>query len=505
MSVYDKLASAYRVSCPIVSLTTSDPARSVEAIGAALNKVDTDDKGKPKKNQRTAVVIEWDCVRGLSIGPQPQHPTAQKALSQLTSDEYLPAQLTNAIEKLPEACVLVIHNAHRQLDKVEVVQAIWLCRDKFKANRRMLILLGTSIRIPAELQHDCIELDEPLPSVAELSQKVASVCPESVRPAGQDLTDAAEACVGMSAFAAEQLTALNLSKDGLSTAGVWGDKCRKINETPGLKVVSSQANFSSVAGVDQIKGFLGKILNSPKGPNCIVFIDEIEKSLSGAMGDTSGVSGDQLGVLLQWMQDKRADGAILVGAPGAAKSAIAKAAGGECGKPTIQIDLGAMKGSLVGESETRIREALKVIDSISGGKTLWLATSNNISNLPPELKRRFRFGTWFFDLPTKVERASIWALYTAKYNLPAASEEMLDKEWTGAEIESCCEICDKTGLSLEEAADYIVPVSIQGADQIDRLRTAADGKFLSASVAGPYRKATQPTPEVGSNTRHIEL
>jgi len=156
MSVYDKLASAYRVSCPIVSLTTSDPARSVEAIGAALNKVDTDDKGKPKKNQRTAVVIEWDCVRGLSIGPQPQHPTAQKALSQLTSDEYLPAQLTNAIEKLPEACVLVIHNAHRQLDKVEVVQAIWLCRDKFKANRRMLILLGTSIRIPAELQHDCI-------------------------------------------------------------------------------------------------------------------------------------------------------------------------------------------------------------------------------------------------------------------------------------------------------------------------------------------------------------
>ena len=62
-----------------------------------------------------------------------------------------------------------------------------------------------------------------------------------------------------------------------------------------------------------------------------------------------------------------------------------------------------------------------------------------------------------------------------------------------------------TGLSLEEAADYIVPVSIQGADQIDRLRTAADGKFLSASVAGPYRKATQPTPEVGSNTRHIEL
>ena len=28
---------------------------------------------------------------------------------------------------------------------------------------------------------------------------------------------------------------------------------------------------------------------------------------------------------------------------------------------------------------------------------------------------------------------------------------------------------------------------------------------LSASVAGPYRKATQPTPEVGSNARHIEL
>lgn len=496
MSVYAKLADAYRVSCPIVSLTTSDPAKSVQAIGKALN----------EDSKRSAMVLEWDCVRGLTVNPgQPLYEDAKKAVAKVTSDEYLPQQLLNAIEHMPKSSVLVIHNAHRQLDKPEVMQAVWLCRDSFKANRRMLILLGTSIRVPAELQHDCIELDEPLPTVAELSAKVTDVCPASVRPKGQALTDAAEACVGMSAFAAEQLTALNLSKDGLSTSGVWADKCRKINETPGLKVVSSKANFSSVAGVEQIKGFLGKILNSPKGPNCIVFIDEIEKSLSGAMGDTSGVSGDQLGVLLQWMQDKRADGAILVGAPGAAKSAIAKAAGGECGKPTIQIDLGAMKGSLVGESETRIREALKVIDSISGGKTLWLATSNNISNLPPELKRRFRFGTWFFDLPTRVERASIWSLYTAKYNLPAASDEMLDKEWTGAEIESCCEICDKTGLSLEDASAYIVPVSIQGADQIERLRTAADNRFLSASAPGPYRKTAQAAPEVSGNTREIEL
>lgn len=479
MTIYTKLAAAYRVSCPIVSITTSDPAKTVESIGVALN-----------CDKRSALVIEWDCARGLTVGQQPKFDAAKKAVAKIEATLSLADQLLGFIKGGEPGTILVVHNAHRFLTQAEVVQAVWCCRDALKANRRMLVLLGVGTRIPAELQHDVIELDEPLPTVDELRSKIDELCqsvPEKSRPDGKKLTEAANASIGLSSFAAEQLTALNMSKDGLSTTGVWSDKCAKINETPGLKVVNS-GDFSTVAGVEQIKGFMSKILGSEKGPNCIVFLDEIEKALGGAMGDTSGVSQDQLGVLLQWMQDKRADGCILVGPPGAAKSAFAKACGTEAGKPTIQLDLGGMKGSLVGESEGRIREALKVIDSISGGKTLWLATSNNISNLPPELKRRFKFGTWFFDLPTLDERAAIWALYCGKFDLALPGAELLAREWTGAEIESCCEIADKTGMTVEDAAEYIVPVSISGAEQIERLRSSADGKFLSASCTGVYRK-----------------
>jgi SpoVK/Ycf46/Vps4 family AAA+-type ATPase len=190
------------------------------------------------------------------------------------------------------------------------------------------------------------------------------------------------------------------------------------------------------------------------------------------------------------MQDKRATGTILVGPPGAAKSAVAKAAGSEGGIPTIQLDLGGTKGSLVGQSEAQIREALKVIDAISGGETLWIATCNSLTDLPPELKRRFKLGTWFFDLPDRIERTAIWSLYAAKFGHTdqAQIHRLLDCEWTGAEIESCCEIADSLGITLDQAAAYIVPVAKQAPEAIAKLRAGAEGRFLSASVPGPYTR-----------------
>jgi SpoVK/Ycf46/Vps4 family AAA+-type ATPase len=50
--------------------------------------------------------------------------------------------------------------------------------------------------------------------------------------------------------------------------------------------------------------------------------------------------------------------------PGAAKSAIAKAAGNTAGIPTVAFDLAAMQSSLVGGSGGRLRSALQVVDAI---------------------------------------------------------------------------------------------------------------------------------------------
>jgi hypothetical protein len=312
----------------------------------------------------------------------------------------------------------------------------------------------------------------------------------------ETIESGANAAIGVTAFCAENLASLALSKDhGLQVEELWESKRRKIDQTPGLRVVTQSGGFDKIGGCESYKKFMRAVLSGKAKPKAIVFIDEIEKCLGAAGSDTSGVSQDQLGQLLSWMQDRRATGTILVGPPGAAKSAIAKAAGSEGGVPTIQLDLGATKGSLVGQSEQQIREALKVIQAISGGETLWIATCNSLTELPPELKRRFKLGTWFFDLPDREERKAIWNLYASKYQIndQAAIDRLLDCEWTGAEIETCCETADSLSISLEEASQYIVPVAKQAPDAIAKLRAGAEGRFLSASVPGPYTRRKEAT------------
>jgi hypothetical protein len=65
--------------------------------------------------------------------------------------------------------------------------------------------------------------------------------------------------------------------------------------------------------------------------------------------------------------------------------------------PTLRADLGDMMGSLVGQSQQYIRDFTKVVDSVSGGNAIWVATCNAIDALPAELQARFSLGTYFFD------------------------------------------------------------------------------------------------------------
>jgi hypothetical protein len=174
------------------------------------------------------------------------------------------------------------------------------------------------------------------------------------------------------------------------------------------------------------------------------------------------------------------------------KSAIAKAAGNEGGIPTISLDIGGMKGSLVGQSEKNLREGLKVISAVSGGKALFISTCNKEGNLPPELKRRFSMGTFFCDLPSNVEKEKIWDIYLKKYEI-TDSKLPEDSGWTGAEIKTCCDISWRLGISLQKASEYIVPVYISAKETIEALRSQASGRFISASEPGVYNKETSET------------
>lgn len=483
-----QVSKAFRAGVPLVSITTGDPAATIRSISEQFSGFD-DPVG----------VITWDVVRGARCSKADTK--AVEAIAALPQQDYS-GSLVNFLADLGDLArrqVVIVCNAHLFIEDPRAVQAIWNLRDDFKASKKVLVLLGISV-LPPELIHDIVQFDDPLPQAEELRTIVGNVCQWGKTTADESVLESgANAAIGVTAFCAENLACLALSKDGLDVDQLWESKRRKIDQTPGLRVVTQKGGFDSVGGCNSYKRFMRAVLSGKAKPKAIVFVDEIEKCLGAAGSDTSGVSQDQLGQLLSWMQDKRATGTILVGPPGAAKSAMAKAAGSEGGVPTIQLDLGGTKGSLVGQSEAQIREALKVIDAISGGETLWIATCNSLTELPPELKRRFKLGTWFFDLPDREERQAIWALYSKKYNITDASavNRLLDNEWTGAEIESCCEISDSLSISLEDAAQYIVPVAKQAPEAIAKLRAGAEGRFLSASQPGPYtRKKEISTREI---------
>ena len=170
------------------------------------------------------------------------------------------------------------------------------------------------------------------------------------------------------------------------------------------------------------------------------------------------------------------------------------------GVPTVAFDLSAMQSSLVGGSGERLRAALQVVDAISQGRSLWIATCNSITSLPPELRRRFTLGTFFFDLPAAEEREAIWNIYEQRWQL--TGERPDDDGWTGAEIKECCRKAWRLKLSLRESAGYIVPVSRSAADQIEALRRQASGRFLSASVSGPF-STTEESTQIGAGRRVV--
>ncbi|MBY0502736.1 MAG: AAA family ATPase [Bryobacteraceae bacterium] len=468
------LLAARRVSTPLVTIRTSDPARTVIRVQESVGQ-------KP-------AIVHWDIVRGFSEG----NPAGAKEIGKMAGERdpatFGPVDALVAANQMADDAVLVFANAQRFWSDTQVVQAIWNLRDPFKASGKMLALLTTpGAVVPDELIQDVFVLDEPLPGAEDL----IGIVDETVQAAEVPCLDpasgghAVDALLGLAAFPAEQVLAMSLSKKGLDLEQVWERKRQVIEQTPGLTVWRGGETFDDVGGCDNIKHFLRAVIEGEEAPRGIVFLDEIEKAFAGTGSDSSGVKTEMTGTILSWMQDRSADGTLLIGPPGAAKSLIAKATGNTAKIPTIAFDLCAMQNAMVGASGERLRAALKVVDAVTNGRSLWMATCNSIGTLPPELRRRFTLGTFFFDLPTQDERAAIWKIYLDKYGL---SDELPDDDgWTGAEIKECCRKSYRLKLALKESAEYIVPVSRSAADQIKTLRQQASGKFISASQPGVYR------------------
>jgi hypothetical protein len=481
------LRAARRASTPLVSIRTADPASAIALTTRSLN---GDADNTP--------LLSWDIMTGLSAVNGPGKKMLDSIIGERSPETVGPADALSLAAKLGDDAVLFYANPQRLWHDPIVVQGLWNLRDTLKAVGAVLALLTPPGSVLPQ------ELTQPLPSHEDLRSIVRTTFEHAklALPAEDDESRAVDALLGLAAFPAEQVVAMSLSKRGLDHDQLWERKRQVIEQAPGLTVWRGGEGFADVGGCANVKMFLKSVLDGAEAPRVVVFCDEIEKAFAGTGTDLSGVTTEMTGTILTWMQNREADGCILIGPPGTAKSLIAKATGNTAGIPTIAFDLSAMKNGIIGSSGERLRGALSIIDAVSGGRSLWLATCNSIGSLPPELRRRFTLGTFFFDLPAPVEREAIWQIFTTKYSVQDVQPH--DDNWTGAEIKECCRKAYRLRMSLRQSAEYIVPVARSAADQIESLRQQSSGKYLSASHPGLYEYNRNASTPKGRAFRALE-
>jgi hypothetical protein len=505
MNLKEQVKACRRAAVPLVVIESVDHAASVAGLVPVLE----NGKGHP--------VVAWDCIRGCRGVNEGGRELADRlcggndaALATGNVGDFLRLL---AGEGVPDGAAAILQGAQGPLADFGAQQAVLNLRDEFKARGCMLVLLvPVGFQLPGYVSGDCVLLSEPLPGADDLRAIVASLAGDAGVSVPEDTVGKAADCMaGLSAFAAEQAAALSLSKSGLDLSGLWDRKRKAIEQTPGLSVWRGGESFSDLGGLGAIKARLDRVLAGKRAPRVVVFIDEIEKAMGGATGgDLSGTKQDMLGALLSWWQDNDTAGFLFMGHPGSGKSAVAKAAGASAGVPTICFDFAGMQSSLVGESGARLRSALSVVSAVAGGESgkgrvLVLATCNSLAGLAPELRRRFSLGQYFFDLPTADERSTIWGLWAGKYGRAVDEARPADDGWTGAEIRACCDIADREGVSLCEAAGGVVPVCRSSAEVIEQRRREASGRLLNASLPGVYQYQPQAASAAAVGGRRVNV
>ena len=496
-----RFKAAHKVSTPLITVRTFDNKSTIERIKAIW-------KDAPKES--AFAMVAWDCVNGLV----PITLAGQKKLERAMNDAGTPPEITPQMASalrclgfIGDDCIVFMANAHLFWTEATHIQGIWNLRDKFKSWGSTLVLLtGNGAILPAELSNDFLALDEPLPTKDDLHAIVLTTFEDAKLPApsADVLEQAIKALIGLPAFPAEQSTAmcLDTTSKTLNVPELWERKRQSINQTRGLSVLQTDANLDNLGGLAQFKQYLERIMSGNNPPNVILLWDEIEKSFAGMGTDTSGTTTKLGGNVLTWSNDIGMMGIIALGVPGAGKSEVVKAIANKYGKLCIAFNLADMESGLVGSSNEYLRNAQAVIDAISDKKVLSIATCNKVDSISPELKRRFaNKGIFFFDAPTDSERASIWDIYRTKYSISPDDKLPTDTGWTGAEIRNCTINASELKISLQDASDYVIPVTQSDAGTIEMLRRSCSGKYLSASNPGTYSYDGPETQETASGRK----
>lgn len=363
-----------------------------------------------------------------------------------------------AIRGKEQGIIHVFLDVHRHLTPVTVRQirdAIWMV----KRRRKSMIFVGPVVSVPDEIAADATLMTFETPGMTEFRELIDSMAERFGAHAvvAETREKLARAVLGITYREAERVLERAVLKHGGLNDDCIGvavnEKKQLIRKGGILEYRDPDAGFGEVGGLELLKHWF-----------------DGRKQAFASGGKRFGLPAPR--------------GVVLAGVPGCGKSLSAKALAADWGVPFLRLDMGRIYTSLVGESESNLRRALKTAELVSPA-VLWIdelekafsglknahdsgvtqrlfgcflswledrrapvfvvATANDITGLPPEFTRKGRFDEIFFiDLPNEQERCAIFNVQLSSFttenngcnsgdfDLNVLAEESAD--FSGAEI-----------------------------------------------------------------------
>ena len=412
--------------------------------------------------------------------------------------------------------IFLLKDFARYCDNDRVCRRLREIAEKFRAERRSIVITAAALQLPPDLKGDSVPFQLGLPNADELLFGVKAVLAEMNRtqqiPIALDLNgigQLAQNLVGLpqeEAMRALRMSILGRRRIDLALLDAVLDAKREALRNDGLLVtVKRDSSFTDIAGLRRLRDWISK-----------------RKSALTAEGRRFGLEPPK--------------GILITGVQGCGKSLAARSVAGEWGYELARLDAGALYDKFIGESEKRLQKALELaqklapmvlwIDEIekafaSAGSSgdadaglsqrllatllTWMqdresgvflaATSNNISALPPEMLRKGRFDEIFFvDLPNAEVRSALFALHLKKRGRDASSFDLprlaaASEGFSGAEIEQAIAsglytaFAQKQQLSTDILFGEIrgtQPLSVTRAEDIQAIRDWAKTRAVAA-------------------------
>jgi len=325
--------------------------------------------------------------------------------------------IIEVLEDIKPNSIYVFEEVHSYFNDERVVNRFkYYIRDLKNSH---IIFFCSILNIPKELEKEIVLVDMPLPNIKDL-EKLANHLAKEFGVKAAITETLLKSLLGLTIKEATNAISYAIVKNGKLTIDeidiLVSQKEQIIKKSGFLEYYHPNENLDSIGGLDKLKEWL-KIRQKAFLPYAKKYKLQAPK------------------------------GIMLLGIPGTGKSLSAKAVASTWRMPLLRLDFGKIFGGVVGESESNIREAIKIAEGLSpcilwideiekglsglnsGGDSgvssrvfgtflTWMqekqsevfviATANNISNLPPELLRKGRFDEIFFvDLPVFEERKEI--------------------------------------------------------------------------------------------------